>query len=84
MSANQEEIRAGLAEIVNDVAGTPASEVQLNKSFIDDLDLDSLSMVEVVVAAEERFGVKIPDDEVANLKTVADAVNYIIQAGGKA
>ena len=44
---------------------------------VDDLDVDSLSMVEVVVAAEERFGVKIPDDQVQNLKTVGDAVSYI-------
>ena len=75
--ASTEEIRAGLAEIVNEVAGIPAEDVQLDKSFVDDLDVDSLSMVEVVVAAEEQFGVKIPDDEVKNLKTVGDAVAYI-------
>jgi acyl carrier protein len=39
--------------------------------------VDSLSMVEVVVAAEEKFGVKIPDDDVKNLRTVGDAVSYI-------
>ena len=51
-----------------------------SKSFTDDLDVDSLSMVEVVVAAEEKFGVKIPDDEVQNLKTVGDAVSFIEKA----
>ncbi len=75
--ASTEEIRSGLADIVNDVAGIPAEDVQLDKSFTDDLDVDSLSMVEVVVAAEEQFGVKIPDDDVKNLKTVGDAVAYI-------
>ncbi|MBA2444623.1 MAG: acyl carrier protein [Nocardioidaceae bacterium] len=75
--ASTEEIRSGLADIVNEVAGIPADEVQLDKSFTDDLDVDSLSMVEVVVAAEEQFGVKIPDDEVKNLKTVGDAVAFI-------
>jgi acyl carrier protein len=75
--ASTEEIRTGLAEIVNEVAGIPAEDVQLEKSFIDDLDVDSLSMVEVVVAAEEKFGVKIPDDEVKNLQTVGDAVAFI-------
>ncbi|MTB14991.1 MAG: acyl carrier protein, partial [Actinobacteria bacterium] len=50
------------------------------KSFTDDLDVDSLSMVEVVVAAEEKFGCKIPDDDVKNLVTVGDAVNYIVKA----
>ena len=72
-----EEIRAAHAEIVNEVAGIPAENVQLDKSFSDDLDVDSLSMVEVVVEAEEKFGVTIPDDDVKNLKTVGDAVSYI-------
>ena len=75
-----EEIRAALAEIVNEVAGVDADDVQLDKSFVDDLDVDSLSMVEVVVEAEEKFGVKIPDDEVKNLTTVGDAVAYIERA----
>ena len=80
--ATTEEIRADLAEIVNEVAGIPADDVQLDKSFVDDLDVDSLSMVEVVVAAEEKFGVSIPDDEVKNLKTVGDAVAFIENAQG--
>ncbi|WP_310963844.1 acyl carrier protein [Nocardioides terrisoli] len=75
-----EEIRSELAEIVNEVTGIPADDVQLEKSFSDDLDVDSLSMVEVVVAAEEKFSVTIPDDQVKNLKTVGDAVNYIEKA----
>jgi acyl carrier protein len=79
--ATQQEILSGLAEIVNEVAGVPVDDVQLDKSFVDDLDIDSLSMVEVVVAAEERFGVKIPDDDVKGLKTVGDAVGYIEKAG---
>jgi acyl carrier protein len=78
--ASTEEILSDLAEIVNEVTGIPAADVQLDKSFTDDLDVDSLSMVEVVVAAEEKFSVRIPDDEVKNLKTVGDAVNYIEKA----
>ncbi|TDC19313.1 acyl carrier protein [Streptomyces sp. 8K308] len=77
MAATKEEIIKGLAEIVNEIAGIPTEEVTEEKSFTDDLDVDSLSMVEVVVAAEERFSVKIPDDDVKGLKTVGDAVNYI-------
>jgi acyl carrier protein len=77
--ATKDEVLSGLAEIVNEIAGIPAEDVELDKSFTDDLDVDSLSMVEVVVAAEERFDVKIPDDEVKNLKTVGDAVNYILE-----
>ncbi|MEV4561156.1 acyl carrier protein [Kitasatospora sp. NPDC049285] len=76
--ATREEVLEGLAEIVNEIAGIPVEDVELDKSFTDDLDVDSLSMVEVVVAAEERFGAKIPDDEVKNLKTVGDAVDFIV------
>ena len=78
--ASTEEIRADLADIVNEVTGIPAEDVQLEKSFVDDLDVDSLSMVEVVVAAEEKFNVRIPDEEVKNLKTVGDAVSFIEKA----
>jgi acyl carrier protein len=80
--ATKEEIVAGLADIVNEIAGIPVEDVQPEKSFTDDLDVDSLSMVEVVVAAEEQFDVKIPDDDVKNLKTVGDAVDYILNAQG--
>ncbi|HEY6424212.1 MAG TPA: acyl carrier protein [Pseudonocardiaceae bacterium] len=72
-----EEILGGLAEIVNEVAGVETSEITLDKSFVDDLDIDSLSMVEIAVQVEDRFGVKVPDDELANLKTVGDAVDYV-------
>jgi acyl carrier protein len=74
---NEEEIREGLAEILEEVAGVKPADVQLDKSFTDDLDVDSLSMVEIALAAEDKFGVKIPDDELAGLKTVGDAVSYI-------
>jgi acyl carrier protein len=77
MALTQEEILADLAEIVEEVAGVDKDEVQMDKSFTGDLDVDSLTMVEVVVAAEEKFSVKIPDDAVKDLSTVGDAVNYI-------
>ena len=75
----RDEITAGLAEILEEVAGVSPDDVAESKSFTDDLDVDSLSMVEVVVAAEERFDVKIPDEDVKNLKTVGDAAGYILK-----
>ena len=68
---------ADLAAIVDEIAGVPAYDVQLDKEFVADLDVDSLSMVEIAVQAEDKFGVKIPDDQLAELKTVGDAVDYI-------
>ena len=72
-----DEIRQGLAEILNEVAEVAPDDVTDDKSFTDDLDVDSLSMVEVAMAAEEKFGVKIPDEELPKLRTVGDAVKYI-------
>jgi acyl carrier protein len=73
----EEQIVSDLAVILNEVAGVDQSKVSPEKSFLDDLEVDSLSMVEVVMAAEDKFGVKIPDEEVKNLKTVGDAVKFI-------
>ncbi|MFM7499554.1 MAG: acyl carrier protein [Actinomycetota bacterium] len=78
MALSHNEVLAGIKEIVEEVAGVSPSEIEMDKNFTDDLDVDSLSMVEVVVAAEERFGIKIPDDEVTKMATVADAVNFIV------
>ena len=72
-----QEILAGLGEIVEEIAGVPADEVTPNKSFVDDLDIDSLSMVEIAVAAQDKFGVEIPDDRLKDLTTVQDVVNYV-------
>ena len=79
MALTQAEVLIGIKEIVEEVAGIPAASIEMEKNFTDDLDVDSLSMVEVVVAAEERFGVKIPDDQVSELATVGDAVNFIVK-----
>jgi acyl carrier protein len=72
-----QEILAGLAEIVDEIAGVPADEVTPEKNFVDDLDIDSLSMVEIAVAAQDKFGVEIPDDQLKDLKTVQDVVSYV-------
>ncbi len=68
-----------LAAILNEVADVKPEDVTLDKSFVDDLDVDSLSMVEVAMAVEEKFGAKIPDEQLSELKTVGDAVTYIQQ-----
>jgi acyl carrier protein len=77
MAMTDEEILAGLGEIIDEVAGVPADQVTADKNFVDDLDIDSLSMVEIAVAAQDKFGVEIPDDQLKNLKTVQDVVNYV-------
>jgi acyl carrier protein len=77
MALSDQEILQGLGEIVDEIAGVPADEVTPEKSFVDDLDIDSLSMVEIAVAAQDKFGVEIPDDQLKDLKTVQDVINYV-------
>ncbi|MCO5970724.1 MULTISPECIES: acyl carrier protein [Actinoallomurus] len=78
---SEKEILDGLGEIIEEIAGVDPSEVTPDKSFVDDLDIDSLSMVEIAVAAQDKFGVEIPDDELKNLKTVKDVVVYVQNKG---
>ena len=77
MTVSQEEIIAGIAEIIEEVTGIEPSEITPEKSFVDDLDIDSLSMVEIAVQTEDKYGVKIPDEDLAGLRTVGDVVSYI-------
>ena len=73
----EQDILAGLGAIIEEIAGVPVDEVTPNKSFVNDLDIDSLSMVEIAVAAQDKFGVKIPDDQLKDLTIVQDVVNYV-------
>ncbi|MFC8800751.1 acyl carrier protein [Promicromonospora sp. NPDC057138] len=77
MANTDQEILEGLAEIVAEETGLDQADVLLEKSFTDDLDIDSLSMMTIVTHAEDKFGVRIPDEEVKNLATVGDAVSFI-------
>lgn len=73
----QEQIVEELGKIIEEVTGIEPSEVTMEKSFVDDLDIDSLSMVEIAVQMEDKYGVKIPDEDLASLKTVGDSVAYV-------
>ncbi|MCA9653557.1 MAG: acyl carrier protein [Myxococcales bacterium] len=71
------DIASKVKEIVVDQLDVDPTEVDASKSFTDDLQADSLAIVELVLALEEKFNVKIPDDEVDKIKTVGDAIKYI-------
>ena len=80
MAHTEAEVLSGLAEIANEETGLAPEAVEPSKSFTDDLDIDSISMMTIVVNAEKKFSVKIPDDDVKDLVTVQDAVDYIVKA----
>lgn len=71
-----EDIATQVRAIIRDQLEIP-EEVTDDKSFTEDLGADSLAIVELVLALEEKFGIKIPDDKVDAIKTVGDAVGYI-------
>ncbi|HBP39095.1 MAG TPA: acyl carrier protein [Clostridiales bacterium] len=57
--------------------GVEADIVTMESNFIDDLNADSLDIVELVMAMEQEFGISIPDEEAERIKTVGDAVDFI-------
>ena len=75
----QDQVLAGFTEIVGGVAGIDRADIT-PETALADLGIDSLTMVEVIVAAEDRFGLLISDDDWPRFKTVLDATRYIDQA----
>lgn len=72
MSTEQEVI-----DIIVEQLGVDSSEVTLEKSFIEDLNADSLDLTELIMTFEERFGFEISEEDAEKLKTVKDVVDYI-------
>lgn len=69
-------IVAAVTEIVTHI-GVAAEQVKLESAFVEDLGADSLDTVEMVMAAEEKFGIEISDEDAEKLRTVGDAVEYL-------
>jgi acyl carrier protein len=63
--------------IVSDQLDTPKEDISRESSFVDDLKADSLDIVELVMALEDEFEIKIPDEDYDKIKTVGDVINYI-------
>lgn len=64
-------------DIVVEQLGVDKDDVTLEKSFVEDLNADSLDLTELIMTFEERFGFEIPEKDAEGLKTVGDAVRYI-------
>lgn len=74
---NHEEIFERVSAILAEELGIDRSVIQMDSDFIDDLNADSLDIVDLVVEMEHEFDLSIPDEEAERIKTVGDAVNYI-------
>ena len=74
---NEEEIFQNLKEIIVEQLGVEEEKVILEASFTDDLGADSLDVVELVMALEEKFNIEISDEQADKISTVEDLVEYI-------
>lgn len=73
------EVEKLVKEITVEQLGVNPSEVTESASFIDDLGADSLDTVELVMALEEKFGMEIPDEDAEKIKTIGNAIDYIVE-----
>ena len=71
-----------IKKIILDRLGVDESKITEDSSFVDDLGLDSLDIVELIMAFEEEFDIEIPDKDAEKIKTVGDAINEIRKREG--
>lgn len=73
----EEHMEKKIIGIIADKLGKKQDAITLDSRLVEDLDADSLDIVELIMSFEDEFGVSLPDEDVAKLKTVSDIVNYI-------
>jgi len=73
------EIEAKLTDLLVDELGIERDDITLDATFDGDLDVDSLGVVELLMALEDNFGVKIPDEEAEQITTVGEAIDLVEQ-----
>ena len=78
MALSRDEVLVRVKSALSEQLGVDESEITDDASFQDDLDADSLDLVELIMELEDQFGVKIPDEDAQTLTTVGQAVDYVI------
>jgi acyl carrier protein len=74
----RDQILSSVKELIVEHLGASEAQVTADATFVDDLGADSLDIVELVMALEEKFGIEISDDDAQKITKVNDAVQYII------
>ena len=81
MAASREEVFERVKEVLVEQLGVDESQITEAASFQEDLDADSLDLVELIMELEDQFGVKISDEDAQSSQTVGQAVDYITERG---
>ncbi|MEM7354323.1 MAG: acyl carrier protein [Acidobacteriota bacterium] len=74
------QVRTKIKEIISTVSGIPAEEIADNASYQDDLDLDSLTLLEIGVDVDYEFKLGLPEDQLQQIRSVQDAVDIVLES----
>ena len=77
----QGSVEERLRHIISEQLGVDESQVTPNASFEEDLNADSLDLVELIMSLEEEFGIEISEEEAEKIRTVGDAIDYVKEHG---